>query len=311
MSDIVVAEFMDIAAIQTLRRQFDVTYDPKLFGDIDRLSASIARSRAIIVRNRTQVDNHLLCNAPDLACIGRLGVGLDNIDLEACKNRNITVYPAFGANNLSVAEYVVTSALILMRRAFLSSDKMLEGTWPRQACSGNEIFGKTIGLIGFGGIAQRTADLATGMGMRVTAHDPFLPHSHPAWNQVERLEISDLLAKSDVVSLHLPLSTDTRHIMNSTRISSMKRSAVLINASRGGIVDETALVAALRIGQLGGAALDVFEIEPLTAKAAQQFAGLQNILLTPHIAGVTEESNVRVSELVAEKIAGHLSRTPG
>ncbi len=311
MPNITVTEFMDIAAIETLRRKFDVMYDPSLFDDTERLHKSLAQTRAILVRNRTKVDDRLLSKAPCLECVGRLGVGLDNIDLDACEVRNIAVYPAFGANDLSVAEYVVTSAMMLMRRAFLSSDKMLDGSWPRQACSGNEISGKAMGLIGFGRTARRTADLAQAIGLQVFAHDPHLPLDHPAWSLAERLELSELLAVADVVSLHIPLLEDTRHLVDSDLIATMKPGAILINASRGGIVDESALVSAIREGLLGGAALDVFETEPLTIEAAQKFEGLRNILLTPHIAGVTEQSNARVSSLIAEKVAKHLSGAAG
>ena len=308
MSDIVITEFMDGGSVERLGKRYDVVYDPNLFGDRERLLAILAQSRAVVVRNQTSVDGLLLSSAPNLECVGRLGVGLDNIDLDGCRKRGVTVYPATGANDQSVAEYVVASTLVLMRKAYLSSDRMLDGAWPRQSCTGSEIAGKSIGLIGFGSTARRTADLAKGLGLRVFAHDPFLPPDHPAWSAAENLELGDLLERSDVVSLHLPLTPETRNFMNSARIESMKPGALLINPARGGIVDESALVSALRAGRLGGAALDVFETEPLTARAARQFSGVCNLLLTPHVAGVTEESNARVSALIAEKVADHLSR---
>mgnify|MGYP002713214388 CR=1 FL=1 len=143
--------------------------------------------------------------------------------------------------------------------------------------------------------------------MRVVAYDPFLPADHPAWSRAQRCDLDELLAQSDVVSLHTPLTDETRHLIGPAALARMQRRAILVNAARGGVVDEAALAEALRDGRIAGAALDVFEQEPLTAEAGARFAGLSNILLTPHIAGVTEESNVRVSELIARRVFDHLA----
>ena len=309
MAEIVISEFMDLDAVEVLQAQFDVLYDPELIDDPTRLSEETSNARALIVRNRTQVTEELLSSGSSLECVGRLGVGLDNIDLVACKSQNVEVYPAVGANNLSVAEYVITSAMVLLRRAYLSFDKMQAGEWPRQACSGREISGKTLGLVGFGGIAQQTAIMAKSLGMKIVGYDPFLPADHAAWNGATRMDFDALLAASDVVSLHTPLTADTKHLINAASLSLMKHDAILINAARGGVVDETALANALRAQKLGGAALDVFETEPLTKDAASRFAGMSNVLLTPHIAGVTVESNQRVSALIADLVAKHLTKS--
>jgi (S)-sulfolactate dehydrogenase len=307
MAEIVISEFMDLDAVEILQSHFDVLYDPELVDDPTRLSEETSRARALIVRNRTQVTEDLLTAGVILECVGRLGVGLDNIDLDACNLHNVEVYPAVGANNLSVAEYVITSAMVLLRGAYLSYDKMQAGEWPRQACSGREISGKTLGLVGFGGIAQQTATMAKNLGMTIVGYDPFLPADHAAWNGVDRMELDALLAASDVVSLHTPLTANTRHLINEESLSLMKDNAILINAARGGVVDEAALADALRAQKLGGAALDVFETEPLAKHAANRFAGMPNVLLTPHIAGVTVESNQRVSGLIADLVTNHLT----
>ena len=304
---ILITEFMDEDAVERLRSRHPTVYDPGLADRQDAIPAAMADIRALIVRNRTQVSEALLAAAPMLECVGRLGVGLDNIDVEACRRRGVTVYPAIGANSLSVAEYVVTAAMMLLRGAWFANPAMLAGQWPRQASSGREIAGKTLGLVGFGAIARDTAALARSLGMRILAYDPFVAADDPALAGAERLELADLLARSDVVSLHVPLTAATRHLIDAEAIAGMKAGAILVNAARGGVVDEAAVCAALTGGRLGGAALDVFETEPLTRQAAEKFAGVPNLVLTPHIAGVTAEANVRVSAMIADAVLSHLS----
>ena len=308
MADIVISEFMEEASVAALGAEFDVVYDPALVDDPQRLRAQAAGARALIVRNRTQIRGPLLAAAERLQAVGRLGVGLDNIDVAACERRGIAVYPATGANDLSVAEYVITAALMLLRGAWSETGRVASGEWPRQAMIGREMAGKTIGLVGFGAIAREVADRAGHLGMKVAAHDPFLADGSPQWQRAERKDLDGLLAISDVISLHTPLNDATRHLIDNAAITRMKSSAVVINAARGGIVDDGALAQALREGRIAGAALDVFETEPLTAAAGGMFAGLSNLILTPHIAGVTIESNARVGRLIADKIAAHLNR---
>ena len=306
MSDIVISEFMDQAAIDTVLRGRDVLYDPKLVDDKDRLYAALADCRALIVRNRTQVRAPLLDAAPRLKVVGRLGVGLDNIDVDACAAHKIIVRPASGANDLSVAEYVITAALLLRRRAWYATSRLAAGEWPRMELIGGELSGARLGLIGFGAIARLTATKAAALGMTVAAFDPFLPPDHAAWLNVARQSFEEILSSCDVVSLHTPLTPQTRRMLDGAALRRMRSGAILINAARGGIVDESALAAALSGGHLGGAALDVFETEPLTPAAAAVFKGIPNLILTPHIAGVTEESNVRVSDVTARAVIAAL-----
>ncbi|TCL08368.1 (S)-sulfolactate dehydrogenase [Shimia isoporae] len=304
---ILITEFMDEDAVGRLKAAHATTYAPELADTQDNIPARMAGIKALIVRNRTQVTAALLDASPDLKCVGRLGVGLDNIDLEACKARKVEVMPALGANTLSVAEYVVTNAAILLRDAYHSKHAMMAGKWPRAQSSGREIGGRKLGLLGFGANAQETGRLARAMGMSLIAYDPFLPADHPAWAEAERGEISQVLSRSDVVSLHVPLTDETRHIINTESLAQMKNGAVLINAARGGVVDEKALVAAMASGHIAGAALDVFETEPLTQEAAAIFKGIKNLILTPHIAGVTQDSNVRVSTMIADLVLDRLA----
>jgi (S)-sulfolactate dehydrogenase len=306
MPEIVISEFMDEAAIRASFAGRDVLYDPKLVDDPARLAAAVRDARALIVRNRTQVRGALLEAATRLQVVGRLGVGLDNIDVTACEARGIAVYPATGANDLSVAEYVITAALMLLRRAWFASARVAAGEWPRTELMGRELSGKRLGLVGYGAIARVTGRMARGLGMSVAAYDPLLPADHAAWADASPQPLPELLATSDVVSLHVPLTDATRNMIDAGALAGMRRGAILVNAARGGIVDEAALCAALRSGHLGGAALDVFAREPVDAASGASFVGVPNLILTPHIAGVTDESNVRVSAVTAEAVARHL-----
>lgn len=304
---IVVSEFMDEAALKDFGSGFTVIYDPELVDQPETLKQHLRDADAIIVRNRTQVNAQMLADAPNLKAVGRLGVGLDNIDLEACKQNGVTVFPALGANANSVAEYVIGAALYLVRNSFDAKSEMLNGAWPRGPLGqGGEIAGRTMGLIGYGSIAQIVAQKADALGMDILAHDPFLPNDHPAWDKATRAEIEDLLQNADVISLHVPLTPETENLIDQAALARMKKSAVLINTARGGIVDENALVGALRSDNISGAALDVFAQEPLTEQDAQKFMDCPNLILTPHIGGVTYEANIRVSYLTVANVKQHL-----
>ena len=303
MAKVVISEFMDESAVARLRQRFDVHCDPALVDRPQALAALLADADALIVRNRTQVSAELLQAAPRLKVVGRLGVGLDNIDLQVCEGRGVKVFPATGANALAVAEYVIATALMLLRGAYQSSRGVMDGEWPRPALSnGREAAGSTLAVVGFGDIGQRVAGLAKALGMKVVGYDPRLPESAPCWAQTgaQCMTLDDALRAADVVTLHVPLVEATRNLIDEARLGLLKPEAIVINTARGGILDEHALAAALRAGRLGGAALDVFADEPL--KHGSVLAGAPNLVLTPHIAGLTVQSNQRVSDLVAERV---------
>lgn len=305
MADIVITEFMDEAAVAALRARYSVHHDPELFAKPDELARHLAEAPALIVRNQTQVRGAVLEAAQALKVVGRLGVGLDNIDMEACAARGIKVFPATGANSLSVVEYVICSAMVLLRGAYFSNAAMLAGEFPKTRLIGREIAGKTLGLIGFGAIARDTAHHARALGMSVIAYDPYVAADDKAWHATERLELDGVLSNADVISIHLPLTPETKGLIGKEAFAKMKPDAVLVNAARGGVMDEEALVAALKAGTLGGAALDVFAEEPLR-EGAELFKDTPNLILTPHIAGNTVESNGRVSGLVADRVIAAL-----
>jgi (S)-sulfolactate dehydrogenase len=207
-------------------------------------------------------------------------------------------------SSVTVAEYTIAALLLGWRRTFLASSRVIDGDWPREELIGRDLAGQTLGLIGFGNIGRAVAKRARAFDMTVIASDPYVGPEEPAWRELDTrpVTLAAVLGESDAVSVHAPLTEETRHIVDASAIAQMKPGALLINTSRGGTIDEAATIAALRTGQLGGAAIDVFEREPLTAETGAEFAGVPNLILTPHVAGLTEESNQRVSSVTVANV---------
>lgn len=293
-------------SVAALRADFDVLEDPRLGADRDRLLTVVDDAVALVVRNQTLVDGELLDAAPKLEVVARLGVGLDNIDQDACRKRDVEVAPATGANAIAVAEYVIGSMLTLVRNVFHASPRVIDGDWPRAALRGRELSGRTLGLIGYGLIAREVAARALAMGMDVVAHDPYLQPDDPAWGAVDSVDLDSLVAVSDAISAHVPLTPETHHLVDSDTVAAMREGAFVVNTARGGVVDEDAVIAGLTSGHLGGAALDVFEAEPLDRAGGLRFDGVPNLILTPHIAGITDESEARIGELTVATVRRHL-----
>ena len=306
MPQLVITEYMDDAAVAELQQSFDLVYDPQLVDDRPRLIALLKEAEGLVVRNRTQVTVDLLDAGPNLKVIGRLGVGLDNIDLKAAADRGIAVCPAEGANADSVAEYVITSALHLLRPVYTSNQAMLAGDFPRTALShGQEIQNKTLTLIGGGVIGQAVMRRAEAMGMSNLIVDPQFELGITR-DGAEVVTMEDGLKQGDVITLHVPLNKVTQNLIDAKALAMMKPSAILINTARGGVVDHDALANALHGNHLAGAAIDVFPNEPASQQDLKMFAGLENIILTPHIAGLTVEANSRVGTITAHNIRRHL-----
>ncbi len=303
MSAIFISEFITSQALETLKKGHEVRYEPEAYQDPQQLAAAIKNTDALIVRNLTKVNSALIEGAQKLKVVGRLGVGLENIDLPACAQRNIKVIPATGANAESVAEYVLGTSMALMRSYSSATVDTLSGAWPRPKYSKcHEIAGSTLGIVGFGSIGRVVAEKAFALGMKCIAYDPLVRDQAIALSggTVTLYPLETLLAESQIVSLHLPLLPETKGLFSAGVLDNMQEGAFLINTARGGIVDETALAERLRSGRLGGAALDVFANEP--AKELSHLLGVPNLILTPHIAGVTEESNARVSNMIAREV---------
>ena len=280
----------------------EIIYDPQLVNDQKGLLAVAQDADAIIVRRLTQVKGKLLDSMVNCKAVGRLGVGLDNIDVLTCHARGIEVIPAIGANARSVAEYVIATSMMLMRTAYLSTHEVVNGQWPKERIDqGREVLGSVLGIVGFGSIGQITADLALKMGFRVVANT-YRKSSidQPIIDGVTYASLEELITISDVVSLHLPYTTESKNLFNKSTIAKMKSGAILINTARGGIVDDDALIDAILRGHISGAAIDVFENEPLVN--SPKYDNVPNLILTPHIAGITQQSEKRVNQLVVERV---------
>ncbi len=284
-----------------------VKIEPALWSEPTRLHALLREAEALIVRNQTRVTAELLDFAPSLRVVGRLGVGLDNIDLTAARARSITVTSARNANAIAVAEYVLAAMLHIARNLASADDSVRAGKWDRVQFGGTELWGRTLGLVGVGEIGRRVAKRARAFGMTVIGYDPFIgPYDFaPAEQDMTLLSLDELLARADVVSLHVPLVTETHYLINTERLAKMRSHVVLINTSRGGIIDEAALLDALTSGRLYRAVLDVSAIEPLPAQSPLRTC--EAVILTPHVAGLTAEAQERTSRLVISDVLRVLS----
>ena len=304
MADVLISEFMDKPTAEGLIAVYDVHWDPDLWGKPEELLSQVADARAIIVRNATQVNTALLAAAPKLEVVARMGVGLDNIDVAACNAQGVEVRPSIGANALSVAEYVIATSMILLRGpAYFATPDVAAGTWDRPKFAGGaELSGRTMGIVGFGSIGRVVGAKAAAMGMKVIAYDAVMSDDDSAWQGAKRVALQDLIVESDVISLHCPLLPSTVDLIGAPEFAKMKKGAVLVNSARGGIANEAACANALKSGHLGGAALDTLAVEPINEATCALFADVENLILTPHIAGVTQESNRRIAEVAAESV---------
>jgi D-3-phosphoglycerate dehydrogenase len=300
---IVVSEMLAPPGPELLRASGrEVTIDQALWREPERLFAEAAAAEALIVRNQTRVDKALLEAAPKLRVVGRLGVGLDNIDMGAARARGVTVTAARNANAIAVAEYVLAAMLHAARDLGAANASVRAGAWDRVHFGGTELWGRTLGLIGAGEIGRRVAKRAEAFGMLVIGYDPLVgPFDYgPAEQAIELLPLEEVLARSDYVSLHVPLIPATRNLIDATALARMRPHAVLINTSRGGIVDEAALLEALTAGRLYRAVLDVREVEP--PPADDPLRGSDAVILTPHVAGLTAQAQERTSQLVVADV---------
>jgi D-3-phosphoglycerate dehydrogenase len=309
--DILITEDIKAACLDRLAEKFSVVRDGTMWKDKLRLTEAIREARAIIIRNQTQITAELLAAAPNLLCIGRHGVGLDNIDMAAANKAGVVVIAPLDANAQSVAEHTLALMLSLVRKIPQADRSTRAGGWDRLKFTGAELWKKTICICGYGRIGKRVAGIAKAFGMRIAVFDPFLPPNTPEILELEASHwpiLEYALAEADFVTLHAPLTSTTRLLINNHSLASMKRGAFLINTSRGGLVDEPALLAALKSGHLGGAGLDVREIEPPATRG--DFEALENVVMTPHIASFTSEAQDRTAEGVASDVERVLNGQP-
>lgn len=257
---------------------------PELVGDCD----------AIVIRSATKVTKDIIDAAPNLKVIGRAGIGLDNVDLEHAKSKGIKVMNTPAATTVSVAELTFAFILASARDILKGTLTTKEGKWEKKALKGSEVFDKTLGVVGIGRIGGAVAERAEAFGMKVLAYDPYVQS-----DKYENVELDDLLKRSDFITLHLPLTPETKHMISSDQFAIMKDGVVILNVARGGTIDEDALYDAMTSGKVKVAALDTFEVEP---PVGNKLLTLPNLLCTPHIGAQTAEGQLRAGIQVAENV---------
>jgi len=307
MANVLITEFMEEAQIERLSKIHNVTYNPELYKNSELLLEEAHEVHALIVRNKTNVDKKLLNSMGCLKIIGRLGVGLDNINIDYCKIKNVPVVIAEGANARSVSEYVIMGLFTLFRGIRTSTEDVLNKKWDRNKHTGSEINGKTLGIIGIGTIGQIVAKNAGELGMNLIGNDIELSEDDEIWGKlnIKYRSFEEVISQSDAITIHVPLTKKSYNLFSEKEFRNMPKGSFIINSSRGGIVNEKDMVKFLKNGHLGGAMLDVFENEPINN--ASIFSGIENLILTPHIAGLTCESNIRVSQTITDKILKYLA----
>ena len=301
---VLVADAIALEGLAPLRddARFDLVVRPGLKGE--ELTDAIAEADAVLVRSATRITRESLSRANRLKAIGRAGVGVDTIDVEAATERGIPVLTAPAGNTTSAAELTCALLLALARRVPAADRSMKAGEWDKKSFTGIELYGKTMGLVGAGRIGGEVAKRARAFGMRVVAYDPFLNAERARALDVEVGSLDEVLERADVISVHVPLTDATRNFIGAPQMARMKTGGLLLNVARGGVVDEAALIAALESKKLGGAALDVFEAEPLPAD--HPLRKVPNVILTPHLGASTAEAQHNVAIEIADAVRSAL-----
>ena len=300
---VLIADKVSATCADVLRAAgFEADYRPGI-AHADLMTA-IAGVQGLVVRSDTQVTEEVMAAAPGLRVVGRAGAGVDNIDVAAATRRGIVVMNAPGENTISAAEHTMSMLLALARRIPAADRSMRAGRWERGATFlGVELFGKTLGVLGVGKVGREVATRARAFGMEVLGYDPVLTPEVAARLGVWLAPIDEVLARADFITLHLPLTADTRHLIGRAQLDRCRKGVRLINVARGGVIDEAALLEALRDGRVAGAALDVFEQEP---PAGSPLLALESVVLTPHLGASTREAQEKVAARIAEQIAAYL-----
>jgi D-3-phosphoglycerate dehydrogenase len=303
---IVVADRLGKAGLEMLRALPGYAVVETVGKGPEALEGAVADAVALVVRSETKVTAALLAKAPRLKVIARAGMGTDTIDVAEASRRKIAVLTAPGANSNSVAEYTFALLLALARKIAPAAASLAAGKWDRKSFEGSELRGKTLGLLGLGRIGTRVASIAKGFGMVVVGHDPGVAPEQAEALGVDLVPLDVLMQRADALSLHAKLSDSTRHLIDERRIGLMKQGVLIVNTARGALIDDAALAKALADGRVGGAALDVYEAEPLPADSVLRTA--PNLLLTPHLAASTAEAQTRVATEIASALSDALLR---
>lgn len=298
MIKILVSDPLSDEGLKILKEVKEFQVDAKYELKPEELKKVIKEYDALVVRSATKVTKEIIEAASKLKVIGRAGVGLDNVDLEAATQKGIIVMNTPAGNTISTAEHTVSMILALSRNIPQANSSTKKGEWKRSKFMGVELYAKTLGVVGFGRIGREVAKRALSFGMEILAYDPFLSKEVAETIGVEVVELKELFERSDYITVHTPLTEETRHLISKKEIALMKKGVRLVNCARGGIIDEEALIAAIKDGKVAGAALDVFENEPLSSDS--ELLKFDNVITTPHLGASTEEAQVNVAIEVAE-----------
>ncbi|AMY67382.1 phosphoglycerate dehydrogenase [Frigidibacter mobilis] len=301
---VLVSDELSETAVQIFRdRGVEVDYMPKLGKDKEKLAEIIGQYDGLAIRSATKVTDKLLALAPNLKVIGRAGIGVDNVDIPAASRNGVIVMNTPFGNSITTAEHAIAMMFAVARQLPEASVSTHSGKWEKSRFMGVELYNKTLGVIGAGNIGGIVCDRALGLHMKVLAYDPFLSEERAKTMGVTKVELDDLLARADFITLHVPLTDKTRSILNAEALAKTKKGVRIINCARGGLVDEAALAEALKSGQVAGAAFDVFEVEPATESP---LFGLPNVVVTPHLGASTTEAQENVALQVAEQMSDYL-----
>ena len=302
MVKVLISDKLSLAAVEIFRNR-GIEVDVKTGLAPADLRAIIGNYDGLAIRSATKVTRELLDAAPNLRVVGRAGIGVDNVDVKSATARGVVVMNTPYGNAITTAEHAIAMMFALARQIPEASTSTKAGKWEKNRFMGVELTNKTLGLVGCGNIGTIVADRAQGLKMRVVAYDPYLTEKRALALGVEKMELNDLLARADFITLHTPLTDATRNLISRDAIAKMRKGVRIINCARGGLVDEAALADALRSGQVGGAALDVFEVEPATDSP---LFGLENVVCTPHLGAATAEAQEKVALQVAEQMSDFL-----
>ena len=303
---VLVSDKLSPTAVQIFRdRGVDVDFRPELGRDKPGLAEVIGDYDGLAIRSATKVTSTLLKRAEKLRVIGRAGIGVDNVDVAAASRRGIIVMNTPFGNAITTAEHAVAMMMALARQIPQANESTRQGKWEKSRFTGIELAGKTLGVVGCGNIGSAVCQRARGLHMKVLGYDPFLGEERAKRLQIEKVEIEELISWSDFISFHVPLTDKTRHILNRQSIAKAKRGVRIINCARGGVVDEAALLEGLQSGQVGGAALDVFESEP---PEDNPLLSMPEVIVTPHLGASTTEAQEKVAQQIAEQMSDYLLR---
>ena len=301
---VLVSDELSETAVQIFRdRGIDVDYLPKLGKDKEALAAVIDQYDGLAIRSATKATEKLLARATRLKVIGRAGIGVDNVDIPAASKKGVIVMNTPFGNSITTAEHAIAMMFAVARQLPEANASTQAGKWEKSRFMGVELYNKTLGVIGAGNIGGIVCNRAVGLHMKVVAYDPFLSDERAKALGVTKVELDELLARADFITLHVPLTDKTRNILSAEALAKVKRGVRIINCARGGLIDEAALVAALKSGHVAGAALDVFEVEPATESP---LFGLPNVVCTPHLGAATTEAQENVALQVAEQMSDYL-----